>query len=121
MKFLFRVGLFEFCSRLKNTALYFSGTNSAVMQAGIERYDPVKGGESFSSRYRCATMAPKFPPAEMPLARKPFLGLPPRSSKFAAVLIISGISEARVQLQTHFKASNASSIGTGNGCSGASL
>jgi hypothetical protein len=37
MLFLFRIGAFMFCSRLRNTALYFSGTSSAVMQAGIER------------------------------------------------------------------------------------
>jgi hypothetical protein len=73
------------CSRLRNTALYFSGTSAAVMQGGIERYDPVKGGDSFSSRYRWETMAAKLAPADIPPTRKPFLELPPSSSKFAAV------------------------------------
>jgi len=85
MLFLLRIGEFMFCSRLRYTALYFSGTSSAVMHAGIERYDPVNGGDSFSSRYKWGTIAPKFPPAEIPPTRKPFLGLPPSSSKCAAV------------------------------------
>ena len=90
---LFRIGAFVFCSRLRNTVLYFSGTSSAVMQAGIERYDPVKGGDNFSSRKRCETMAQKLPPAEIPPTRKPFLGLPPSSSKFAAVWAVSAVPD----------------------------
>jgi hypothetical protein len=49
MALLLKIGVLAFCSRLRNTALYFSGTVSAVMQAGMERYDPVKGGDNLSS------------------------------------------------------------------------
>ena len=42
------------------------------------------GGESFSSRQRCAMIAVMLPPAEVPPMMKPLLGSAPREVAFAA-------------------------------------
>ena len=42
------------------------------------------GGESFSSRHKCATMAVMLPPADVPPIMKPLLGSAPSLEAFAA-------------------------------------
>lgn len=59
------------------------------MTGGIERYTPVKGGDNFSSRYKCETIEEKLAPADIPPTMKPLPGFTLSSSMFDAVYFIS--------------------------------
>lgn len=104
---LLRIGAFLFCSRLNQRCLYLAGHKLSVdIQGGMERYDPVIGGDIFSSRYICVKIAVKFAPALIPPTKKPFDGFPPSCVKFSEVYhIISYSLCQRNTRHTHFKAS----------------
>lgn len=111
-----------------NSDLYLSASAYAPgkMTTGSLRYWPVSGVflKTGSSRALSATAAARFPPAESPPTRKPFL----RSTFSSPELLITysshedgAITSMATVSRTHCNAAYPSLKAVGKGCSGARL